>query len=146
MTPRRRSSSVSDARATYAPRILKAPIGWSDSAFRYLRSAAGPKGMSGVRVATPRSVSAARRIASMPTSAGSPLRLGTAASGSAATADDPLAVDAVGCPRQRGEPVRPDLLAASGAHAERSVVDPAERPLDRGELDLVALAQGEVSL
>jgi hypothetical protein len=32
MTPRRRSSSVSDAIATYAPRILKAPIDWRLSA------------------------------------------------------------------------------------------------------------------
>ena len=38
MTPRARSASVSDPTALKAPRILKLPTGWSDSAFSQVRS------------------------------------------------------------------------------------------------------------
>ena len=44
MTPRASASAGSEAIATYAPRILNAPIGWSDSAFRKRRSSGGPNG------------------------------------------------------------------------------------------------------
>ena len=55
--------------ATYAPRILNAPIGWSDSAsFRKWRRSTGPNGTSGVRRATPVSVRAAARMSSSETS------------------------------------------------------------------------------
>jgi YHS domain-containing protein len=54
--------------ATYAPRSLNAPIGWSDSALRKTRSAGGPNATSGVRAATPSRTRAAARIASIPTS------------------------------------------------------------------------------
>src|SRR5918997_3181698 len=71
MTPWPRSSAVSPAIATYAPRILKAPVGWSDSALSHVRCSRGPKATSGVRTATPASVAAASRIAGSATSASS---------------------------------------------------------------------------
>ena len=63
MTPRLRSSGESAAIATYAPRILNAPIGWRLSAFRNTRSSGGPYGTSGVRSTTPSRSAAAASIA-----------------------------------------------------------------------------------
>ena len=42
MTPRSRSDAGSPAMATYAPRILNAPIGWRLSALRKTRSSGRP--------------------------------------------------------------------------------------------------------
>ena len=44
MTPRARASGVKDAIIAYAPRSLKAPMGWSDSAFRNRRSSGAAEG------------------------------------------------------------------------------------------------------
>src|SRR6476659_7222518 len=126
MTPRARASGDRDATATYAPRILKAPIGCRDSVFRNRCSSGRPKGTSGVRVATPRSVAAAARTATIVTSGASRSAATTGRSGSATTADDPLAVDAVGGPGKRFEPRRRDWLSAPDAGAVGAVVEPPQ--------------------
>jgi hypothetical protein len=72
-TPRARSASVREATLLYAPRILNAPTGWSDSGFNQVVSS---QCRSGVRVATPRIRSAASRISSIETMCGSAARIG----------------------------------------------------------------------
>src|SRR2546423_298410 len=67
MTPRLRSSSVSDVSLAYAPRSLKAPTGWRFSGFNQVVSS---QGRSGVWRATPAMRSAAARIRSSVTSWG----------------------------------------------------------------------------
>ena len=57
-----------------------------------------------------------------------------------------MTVDAVGRPGQRVEPLRSDRAAAANAGAVCPVVEPGESRVDRGEMLLVALAQGQVAL
>ena len=84
MRPRARASGVSEAAATYAPRSLNAPIGWRLSALSSCRRSGAPNGTSGVRSATPRSVSAAARIAGSSTRSGSGCGVGHAPDATAA--------------------------------------------------------------
>src|ERR1700704_443926 len=114
MTPLRSTPCSRDATATYAPRSLKAPVGWSDSALRY-RPGTGPNGTSGVRTAIPRRRSAAARMSASVTRASGSLVVGI--DGSAVTRGQALAIDAAGRPRQSVESVRRDRAAAPDARA-----------------------------
>src|SRR4051812_14091323 len=146
MTPRARTSGDSAATATYAPRILNAPIGWSDSALRNRRSVGRPNGTSGVRTATPVSSLAARRTSSRVTSPSSRAVPSTVAERSATTADQSLAVDAMGGPREGREPLSRDRASAPDTRPERAFVQSPDCRTHRRELLLVPFTQREISL
>src|SRR3954454_8284552 len=141
MTPRARASGASDAIAAYAPRILNAPIGWRDSAFRNRRSSGRPYATSGVSTTTPRSWSAAARMAPIVTSgAVSVVVISTL------LCREALAVDTTCGPRQRLEPVGGDRVPAPDAPAERSGVETRQSLVDKRELALGAVPQGKIAL
>src|SRR5450759_4470470 len=150
ITPRSSSAGSSEAIAVYAPRNLKAPIGWRDSAFSSCPRAGSPNATRGVRAATPRSRTAADRIRSRPTSGASgfiaAVVWGSGAGGRASSPGVAAAGDAGRCPRDQLLALGRDLAAAGLARRVLLRSEACQRVINGVEPAFSLLAQRQVTL